>query len=162
MDRIFVNGRAYHAPASGADKTLLTWLRELGLTGTKLGCGEGGCGACTVMLSRKQSVDSEVHHMAVNACLCPAYAAVGCHIVTVEGIGNSRDGLHPVQVRCVLSGIRRILKLLVAWCCPLHGLHCSARPTMHMVWLQISDHCCRSGWPTRTARSVASARRASS
>ena len=80
-----------------------SWVQCLcadnGLTGTKLGCGEGGCGACTVMLSRKCAPDAPVKHMAVNACLCPLYAAAGCHVITVEGIGNPRDGLHPVQVR---------------------------------------------------------------
>jgi 2Fe-2S iron-sulfur cluster binding domain len=69
-----------------------------GYTGTKLGCGEGGCGACTVMLSRKWTPEAEIEHMAVNACLCPLYSVAGCHVVTVEGIGNPRDGLHPVQV----------------------------------------------------------------
>jgi len=41
--------------------------------------------------------DGKVHHRAVNACLCPLYAVEGMHVVTVEGIGNVRDGLHPVQ-----------------------------------------------------------------
>jgi xanthine dehydrogenase iron-sulfur cluster and FAD-binding subunit A len=58
---------------------------ESGLTGTKLGCGEGGCGACTVMVTSWQ--DSKVQHRAVNACLCPMYAVEGCHVVTVEGKG---------------------------------------------------------------------------
>ena len=47
----FVNGKRYALPAGKAECTLLEWLREIGLTGTKLGCGEGGCGACTVMVS---------------------------------------------------------------------------------------------------------------
>lgn len=86
--------------APGSQKSSLEHCAsaEQGLTGTKLGCGEGGCGACTVMLSKKQGADAAVEHMSVNACLCPLYAAIGCHVVTVEGIGNPRDGLHPVQV----------------------------------------------------------------
>jgi hypothetical protein len=56
---------------------------ESGLTGTKLGCGEGGCGACTVMLSHYEG--GKVVHRAVNACLCPLYAIEGMHVVTVEG-----------------------------------------------------------------------------
>jgi xanthine dehydrogenase iron-sulfur cluster and FAD-binding subunit A len=56
---------------------------ERGLTGTKLGCGEGGCGACTVMLSSWDN--TRVLHRAVNACLCPLYAVEGMHVVTVEG-----------------------------------------------------------------------------
>lgn len=56
---------------------------ECGLTGSKLGCGEGGCGACTVMVSSLE--ENGVVHMAVNACLYPLYAAEGKHVVTVEG-----------------------------------------------------------------------------
>jgi xanthine dehydrogenase/oxidase len=70
---------------------------ESGLTGTKLGCGEGGCGACTVMVSDWDPQRQRPRHRAVNACLCPLYSVVGTHVVTVEGIGNARHGLHPVQ-----------------------------------------------------------------
>ena len=58
-------------------------LAESGYTGTKLGCGEGGCGACTVMVSSWE--DSAICHRAVNACLCPLYAVEGMAVVTVEG-----------------------------------------------------------------------------
>ncbi|WIA42814.1 hypothetical protein OEZ86_008746 [Tetradesmus obliquus] len=91
----YVNGKRYSLPLGRGEATLLQWLRESGLTGTKLGCGEGGCGACTVMLSHWEG--GRVQHRAVNACLCPLYAAEGMHVVTVEGIGSVRDGLHPVQ-----------------------------------------------------------------
>jgi xanthine dehydrogenase/oxidase len=70
----------------------------LGYTGAKLGCGEGGCGACTVMVSSVDS-DGSLLHRSINACLCPLYAVEGQHVVTVEGIGSSRKGLHPVQER---------------------------------------------------------------
>ena len=56
---------------------------EIGLTGTKLGCSEGGCGACTVMVSQQR--DTGLVHRSVNACLCPLYAVEGMHVVTVEG-----------------------------------------------------------------------------
>lgn len=71
---------------------------ENGLTGTKLGCGEGGCGACTVMVSHVDGEGALVHR-AVNACLAPLYSVEGMHVITAEGIGNPRDGLHPVQQR---------------------------------------------------------------
>lgn len=56
---------------------------EIHLTGTKLGCAEGGCGACTVMVSHQ--AESKLVHRSVNACLCPLYAIEGMHVVTVEG-----------------------------------------------------------------------------
>ena len=57
---------------------------ETHLTGTKLGCAEGGCGACTVMVSHQAT--TKLVHRSVNACLCPLYAVEGMHIVTVEGV----------------------------------------------------------------------------
>ena len=72
---------------------------DIGLTGAKLGCGEGGCGACTVMLSSADPATGQLYHRSVNACLCPLYAVEGMHVVTVEGVGSTRDGMHPVQER---------------------------------------------------------------
>ncbi len=70
---------------------------SVGLTGTKLGCGEGGCGACTVMVSWLQ--EGMVIHAAVNACLAPLPSVDGMAVTTVEGIGSTRTQLHPVQER---------------------------------------------------------------
>lgn len=64
-----------------------------------MGCGEGGCGACTVMVSRYDRPTKKVEHLAVNACLTPVCAVHGLSVTTVEGIGNTRDRLHPVQER---------------------------------------------------------------
>lgn len=47
---------------------------DLGLTGAKLGCGEGGCGACTVLVSSVDQGTGALHHRSINACLCPLYA----------------------------------------------------------------------------------------
>ncbi len=73
----------------------------MSLTGSKLGCGEGGCGACTVLISRcidRQS--GEIEHRTVNACLTLVCSVDGCHIITVEGLGSvSKSNLHPTQSR---------------------------------------------------------------
>jgi xanthine dehydrogenase/oxidase len=82
-----------------AKMTKILSTAETGLVGTKLGCGEGGCGACTVMVSHYDPLEKKIVHRSVNACLAPLYSVEGMHVVTVEGIGNRRDGLHPVQVR---------------------------------------------------------------
>ncbi|KAL0052613.1 hypothetical protein WJX82_004790 [Trebouxia sp. C0006] len=107
----YVNGKRYELPEGRAEATLLQWLREIHLTGTKLGCAEGGCGACTVMVSHQ--AESKLVHRSVNACLCPLYAIEGMHVVTVEGLGNPRketeieDNLAGNLCRC--TGYRPIL-----------------------------------------------------
>uniref|UniRef100_A0A8B9RDK4 Xanthine dehydrogenase n=1 Tax=Astyanax mexicanus TaxID=7994 RepID=A0A8B9RDK4_ASTMX len=71
----------------------------LGLTGTKLGCSEGGCGACTVMMSKFDPHSNRIIHQAINACLAPLCSLHHCAITTVEGIGSVGSKLHPVQER---------------------------------------------------------------
>lgn len=97
----YFNGKRVNLPEGRAHETLLEFVRDdLGLTGAKLGCGEGGCGACTVMVSRRDpSRPDAVQHRSINACLAPLYSVAGCHVITVEGIGSTKRGLHPVQAR---------------------------------------------------------------
>ncbi|XP_020282076.1 xanthine dehydrogenase [Pseudomyrmex gracilis] len=96
----YVNGKEVSDKNVEPEWTLLWYLRnKLGLTGTKLGCAEGGCGACTVMVSRFDRDSNKVVHMAVNACLTPVCAMHGLAVTTVEGIGSTRTKLHPVQER---------------------------------------------------------------
>lgn len=80
-------GRKICEPNPLPETSLLSYLRvNLRLSGTKLGCGEGGCGACTVMVSHNQG--GMIKHLAVNACLTPLVAMHGMAVTTVEGIGN--------------------------------------------------------------------------
>jgi isoquinoline 1-oxidoreductase alpha subunit len=80
-----ING-ADHSFDVEADTPLLWVLRdELGLTGTKFGCGAGLCGACTVLIEGRPA----------RSCVLPVAAAAGKSIVTIEGI--SKDKSHPVQ-----------------------------------------------------------------
>ncbi|XP_071706054.1 xanthine dehydrogenase 1-like [Rutidosis leptorrhynchoides] len=94
---LYVNGVLKLLPDGLAHLTLLEYLRDVGLTGTKLGCGEGGCGACTVMVSYFDQNLKKCVHQAINACLAPLYSVEGMHVITVEGLGNRKFGLHPVQ-----------------------------------------------------------------
>ncbi|XP_046887432.1 xanthine dehydrogenase/oxidase [Hypomesus transpacificus] len=96
----FVNGKKISEKHADPEMTLLTYLRrKLGLTGTKLGCSEGGCGACTVMVSRYHPHLGRVVHHSVNACLAPLCSLHHCAVTTVEGIGSVAGKLHPVQER---------------------------------------------------------------
>lgn len=81
-----VNGQSFSVDAE-PDATLLSVLREqLDLTGTKYGCGEGQCGACTVL------IDGRAHR----SCMTPFSMAFGKSIVTIEGLAQG-DRLHPIQ-----------------------------------------------------------------
>uniref|UniRef100_A0A8C2DYI3 xanthine dehydrogenase n=1 Tax=Cyprinus carpio TaxID=7962 RepID=A0A8C2DYI3_CYPCA len=96
----FVNGKKITEKNAEPEITLLTYLRRsLGLTGTKLGCAEGGCGACTLMVSKYHPHQNRIIHHAVNACLAPLCSLHHCAVTTVEGIGSVASKLHPVQER---------------------------------------------------------------
>lgn len=86
-----INGALHEINAASSEETLLLILRnQLDLTGSKYGCGEGACGACTVLVDGK----------ATRACITPASSTVGKKIITIEGL--SKDGrLHPVQSACL-------------------------------------------------------------
>ena len=81
-----VNGRTHEVEGEASDSLLSVLRYELGLTGSKYGCGEGHCGACTVL------VDSQL----ARSCSIRLGAAAGKPITTIEGIADG-DRLHPVQ-----------------------------------------------------------------
>jgi len=113
---------------------LIDMLRNrLGLTGTKMGCGEGECGACTVLLDGKT----------VNSCLILARQVEGHEVLTVEGLGTY-DKLHPLQDAFIAEGA-----VQCGFCTP--GMLLSAKslldenpqPTRNQIAKHISGNLCR-------------------
>lgn len=94
--RFILNGEDVALADVAADETLLDYLRlRRSLTGTKEGCAEGDCGACTVLVGRLLA--GKLTYESVNACIRFLGSLDGCHVVTVEHLA-ARDGkLHPVQ-----------------------------------------------------------------
>jgi aerobic-type carbon monoxide dehydrogenase small subunit (CoxS/CutS family) len=83
---LLVNGAKYQVSGDPGQPLLFAIREELGLTGTKYGCGEGQCGACTVLIDG----------VAQRSCITPVYEASGKHITTIEGLAHG-DELHPLQ-----------------------------------------------------------------
>lgn len=142
--RLKLNG-TWREAKTRPDRTLLDLLREeLGLTGTKKGCGEGECGACTVIMDGKT----------VLACLIPALKADGAEITTIEGL--DRDGeLHPLQKAFLEEGA-----VQCGYCTP--GMVLSAKalldenpsPTVEEVKRAISGNLCRCTGYTKIVRAI--------
>ncbi|BGP19006.1 hypothetical protein JCM10213v2_007086 [Rhodosporidiobolus nylandii] len=118
------------------DTTLLSFIRsQPNLTGTKLGCGEGGCGACTVCVQSIEPLTGRVQHLAINACLAPLVSVEGKHVITVEALGDS-DNPHPLQERMwKLSGSQ------CGFCTPgiIMSVYCLLREAAYKGALAVED-----------------------
>lgn len=130
---LVVNGEQVEA-AVEPNTTLVQFLREdLGLTGTKHGCGLGDCGACTVIMDGKP----------VNSCLVLAVQANGRNILTIEGLAENGK-LHPIQEAFVNKGA-----IQCGFCTPGMILSAKAllaenpRPTEQEIRMAISGNLCR-------------------
>lgn len=116
------------------DELLIDMLRyKLLLTGTKKGCGEGECGACTVLLNGKP----------VNSCLIPAMKAQGKELITIEGLAPG-ETLHPIQASFLEAGA-----VQCGFCSPGAILSTKAllneqkKPTEPEIKKALSGHICR-------------------
>lgn len=142
---IQINGETHQAHID-LDRTLLSVLRdELGLTGTKYGCGEGRCGACTVLVDGNP----------VQSCSITAGAVTGSRIVTIEGL--DKDGtLHPLQETFLEAGA-----LQCGYCTPgmimsaLALSHTNPQPTAAEITHFMQDHICRCGSYQRIVAAIA-------
>lgn len=129
-----VNGKA--ATVKADDERMLLWVlrSDLGLTGTKFGCGQALCGACTVI------VDGE----AVRSCVTPLKTVDGRHVLTIEGVGQ--NGLHAIQ-RAFLShrafqcGFCTPGMVVTAYALLLKTPH----PTREQITRHMEDNLCRCG-----------------
>ncbi len=90
-----LNGKPVRIEAVSPNVTLLQWLRTNGLTGSKEGCAEGDCGACSVAIVDRDARGKRCYR-AINSCLVPLPLMAGRDIVTVEGVACGRKP-HPVQ-----------------------------------------------------------------
>jgi xanthine dehydrogenase large subunit len=100
---LIVNGRAVSTAGVAPTTTLLAWLRANGLTGSKEGCAEGDCGACSVALVDRDA-SGKATYRAFNSCIAFVPMFAGREIVTVEGLakcGADKQRLHPVQAAMV-------------------------------------------------------------
>ncbi|KAL6839083.1 hypothetical protein ACP4OV_031137 [Aristida adscensionis] len=97
-----LNGRRYEVAGGEVEPSmpLLEFIRtRTTFKGPKLGCGEGGCGACVVLIAKYNPTTDEVTEFSASSCLTLLYAINFCSIITTEGLGNSQVGFHAVQKR---------------------------------------------------------------
>ncbi len=132
--KLTVNGDEYSL-AVDPWRTLNEVLREdLNLTGTKLGCGTGDCGACSVMVDDRT----------VSSCLTLAVSVDGKSVKTVEGLAPSGEELHPIQDAFVTTGA-----IQCGFCtsgmemAALHLLNNNPSPTEKEIRAGLSGHLCR-------------------
>src|SRR5579863_2742466 len=139
-----INGKKYSVAYSPETPLLYVLRDELGLTGTKYGCGEGMCGACTVLLGGT----------ARRSCQIPVSAAAGRPITTIEGL--EKDGaLHPVQQAFLDAGAFQC-----AYCTSgmimssISLLQANAHPTREQIVQAMQGNMCRCGTHPRIVEAI--------
>jgi nicotinate dehydrogenase subunit A len=141
-----VNGGSHKLP-SEPDRPLLYVLRdELGLTGAKYGCGEGACGACTVLVGGE----------AVRSCVTSLSEVAGKRLTTIEGLEDKGE-LHPVQQAFLDAGAMQC-----GYCIPgmilgaVALLRKNARPNDGEIVQSMNGHVCRCGTYSRIVTAIKS------
>ena len=126
-------------------QTVLEYLREVrGLTGTKEGCAEGDCGACTVVLGELAADRSRIDYRAINSCIRFLPTIDGKELVTVEDLHESRAPLHPVQQAMVDHHASQCGFCTPGFVMSLFGLYLNnAAPSRDDVVTALSGNLCR-------------------
>ncbi|KAH9114206.1 hypothetical protein AeMF1_011699 [Aphanomyces euteiches] len=126
---------------------LIDYIRDHArLTGTKLSCGEGGCGACTVVLAHRRGNDSSAPliHRSVNSCLTPLAAVDGMAVITVEGVGSTKKGLHAIQERMVKNYSLQCGFCTPGWVMNMYELlKTTDKPTTDAIEAHFDGNLCR-------------------
>lgn len=139
-----INGRTHDVDGEPADSLLSVLRYELGLTGSKYGCGEGQCGACTVLVDGR----------AVRSCVTGLAAAAGKPITTIEGLASG-DRLHPVQ-----EAFLDVEAFQCGYCTPgmvmaaVALLRANANPTEQDIARALDRNVCRCGTFPRIVRAI--------
>jgi aerobic-type carbon monoxide dehydrogenase small subunit (CoxS/CutS family) len=142
-----LNGKPVEIDVDGSRKLLWILRTELGVTGTKFGCGQGSCGACTVLVDNK----------AVRSCMASAKSVAGKNVVTIEGL-EGKNGLHPLQQAFIESNA-----LQCGYCTPGMIMQAYAlltenpKPTRDDIIKGLDKNLCRCGAHVRIIDAVEAA-----
>ena len=142
-----LNGKATRVTVDESRPLLWVLRDDLGLTGTKFGCGEGHCGSCTVLVGRA----------AVRSCATPAGDVQGKEVTTIEGLATGAR-LHPIQDAFV-----KHLAFQCGYCTPgmILGAYAfllnNPRPTRDDIARHMDSHLCRCGAHVRIVQAMESA-----
>ncbi len=128
-----LNNKKISVEAEGATRLLDILREDLGLTAVKEGCGEGECGACSVLKDG----------LLVNSCMVPIGTVAGCSIETLEGLRNSDEG------RCIIDAFADSGAVQCGFCTPgmvmasIALLRVNAHPTIDEIKVGLSGNLCR-------------------
>ena len=91
---MYLNGKRLSITGDAVFSSLVEFLRQRGFVGTKIGCGDGDCGACTVLAGRPE--DGSIRYRTITSCIQALYQLDGTHVVTIEGLAHN-NSLSPIQ-----------------------------------------------------------------
>ena len=147
--RFTLNGKSQRLTVDGERMLLWVLRTDLGLTGTKFGCGEGFCGTCTVLVNRK----------AVRSCQLPVKDIKGKKVITIEGLARNGE-LHPLQKAFIKHDA-----LQCGFCTPGMILNAysllieNPQPGAREILQGMEDNLCRCGSHTRIVQAIKTAAR---